>query len=44
MVYAKYDIVVIMVCKEREREREKYYSIIYYSNYYDSQDIENITY
>ena len=35
MVYAKYDIVVIMVCKEREREREreKYYSIIYYSNY-----------
>ena len=21
MVYAKYDIVVIMVCKERERER-----------------------
>ena len=22
MVYAKYDIVVIMVCKERERERE----------------------
>ena len=23
MVYAKYDIVVIMVCKERERERER---------------------
>ena len=28
MVYAKYDIVVIMVCKERERERERERNII----------------